>query len=95
MGLPGCLFVCHLILLLVCFLFNWSRWRFLQLKTDIYGPKSVSIVGLSICRFFTETNSLWSYNFIGIFVYVVLQRVQKVQRLQSRIKQKKMKIRLR
>ena len=22
MGLPGCLFVCHLILLLVCFLFN-------------------------------------------------------------------------
>ena len=24
MGLPGCLFVCHLILLLVCFLFNSS-----------------------------------------------------------------------
>ena len=24
MGLPGCLFVCHLILLLVCFLFNCS-----------------------------------------------------------------------
>ena len=24
MGLPGCLFVCHLILLLVCFLFNLS-----------------------------------------------------------------------
>ena len=22
MGLPGCLFVCHLILLLMCFLFN-------------------------------------------------------------------------
>ena len=26
MGLPGCLFVCHLILLLMCFLFN-SRSR--------------------------------------------------------------------
>ena len=23
MGLPGCLFVCHLILLLMCFLFNY------------------------------------------------------------------------
>ena len=27
MGLPGCLFVCHLILLLVCFLFNYIRFR--------------------------------------------------------------------
>ena len=25
MGLPGCLFVCHLILLLMCFLFNWPH----------------------------------------------------------------------
>ena len=24
MGLPGCLFVCHLILLLMCFLFKWA-----------------------------------------------------------------------
>ena len=24
MGLPGCLFVCHLILLLMCFLFNYD-----------------------------------------------------------------------
>ena len=24
MGLPGCLFVCHLILLLVCFLFKYK-----------------------------------------------------------------------
>ena len=24
MGLPGCLFVCHLILLRMCFLFNWG-----------------------------------------------------------------------
>ena len=26
MGLPGCLFVCHLILLLVCFLFNYNYY---------------------------------------------------------------------
>ena len=25
MGLPGCLFVCHLILLLMCFLFNLTN----------------------------------------------------------------------
>ena len=25
MGLPGCLFVCHLILLLMCFLFNLNN----------------------------------------------------------------------
>ena len=27
MGLPGCLFVCHLILLLMCFLFNLNVLR--------------------------------------------------------------------
>ena len=43
MGLPGCLFVCHLILLLMCFLFNFpsefdtnmhEKWggTFIQLK---------------------------------------------------------------
>ena len=29
MGLPGCLFVCHLILLLMCFLFNsYITWPY-------------------------------------------------------------------
>ena len=27
MCLPGCLFVCHLILLLVCFLFNYKEGK--------------------------------------------------------------------
>ena len=32
MGLPGCLFVCHLILLLMCFLFNYNRQLIAELN---------------------------------------------------------------
>ena len=40
MGLPGCLFVCHLILLLMCFLFNcyfvscFGAFRLLSFEID-------------------------------------------------------------
>ena len=35
MGLPGCLFVCHLILLLMCFLFNCSAHFNIQSEGSI------------------------------------------------------------
>ena len=38
MGLPGCLFVCHLILLLMCFLFNYSQACFeLRISNQVYA----------------------------------------------------------
>ena len=37
MGLPGCLFVCHLILLLMCFLFNYPKYA--TCKTLFYQGK--------------------------------------------------------
>ena len=39
MCLPGCLFVCHLILLLVCFLFKlFGPWSYLNFFRDGMGP---------------------------------------------------------
>ena len=35
MGLPGCLFVCHLILLLMCFLFNLNVNHLVSVDIDI------------------------------------------------------------
>ena len=52
MGLPGCLFVCHLILLLMCFLFNnpeccWlcSELSISQLEVSVFQskPKYISV----------------------------------------------------
>ena len=39
MGLPGCLFVCHLILLLVCFLFKYKDAEIYFINSHLYNAK--------------------------------------------------------
>ena len=49
MGLPGCLFVCHLILLLMCFLFNHVCFGLIITnKSTKYRPTSPQCMQLSL-----------------------------------------------
>ena len=59
MCLPGCLFVCHLILLLVCFLFNCIFYKILMLLFLCTHEGKGLAVSLQIVLVFTCLTITW------------------------------------